>query len=460
MSGGQDLIYGRAKNRAKSLIARAITASERRLARQAIWMNTTWAIRILGGIATMSLTARIIGVEGLGVLAAIAAVSAFIYGLTDIRNDVALITFVSQRLAAGRAEDAARIFRFVLATSLALALAGYAIIAFAAFTAGGLLDVVDREHRDLLLLYGVGGILISTHDVSLALLQLADRMRLYAIVAAASMLIRFCLLTTIWLADGGIIHVVLVHIAESAFSGLALFTAAVLSAPLAGLAGLLRWEPIKIPGEVTRFYTGSFWLTKVNVIVDNMDVILLTQFTGAAGVGLYEAARRIARMAADLIGSIRTGLLPEYSRLWHSGQGVQLRRLALRISILSFVLFGAGFGAAAVFGAPIIRILLGNEFIGATPPLLILMLHAFPNSTLQALLLATGRIWSGVLTRMVGLAAFLAVMMWLAPEHGATGAAWARSAFPLATFIAAIPFVVAILRQSYRLRPRNAQQQL
>lgn len=454
------MIYGRAKNRAKSLIARAITASERRLARQAIWMNITWAIRILGGIATMSLTARIIGVEGLGILATIAAVSAFIYGLTDIRNGVALITFVSQHLAAGRVEDATGIFRFVLATSLALALAGYAIIAFAAFTAGGLLDVVEREHRDLLLLYGVGGILISTHDVSLGMLQLADRMRLYAAIAAVSMLVRFGLLIAIWLADGGIIHVVLVHIAESAFSGLGLFAVAALTAPLAGLTGLLRWEPIKIPGEVTRFYTGSFWLTKVNVIVDNMDVILLTQFTGAAGVGLYEAARRIARMAADVIGSTRMGLLPEYSRLWHSGQGVQLRRLALRISILSFVLFGAGFGAAAVFGAPIIRILLGNEFIGATPLLLILMLHAFPNSTLQALLLATGRIWSGVLTRMVGLAAFLAVMMWLAPEHGATGAAWARSAFPLATFIAAIPFVVAILRQSYRLRSRNAQQQL
>lgn len=453
------MIYGRAKNGAKSLIVRAITASERRLARQAIWMNATWTIRILGGIATMSLTARIIGVEGLGVLAAVAAVSAFIYGLTDIRNDVALITFVSQRLAEGRSEDATRIFRFALSTSLALALAGYAAIAFAAFTAGGLLDVVEREHRDLLLLYGVGGILMSAHDISLGMLQLADRMRLYAAIAAVSMLVRFGLLMAIWLTDGGIIEVALAHIAESAFSGLGLFAMAALSAPMAGLTGLLRWKPLKIPWEVTRFYTGSFWLTKVNVIVDNMDVILLTQFTGAAGVGLYEAARRIARMAADLIGSIRTGLLPEYSRLWHSGQGAQLRRLAWRIFILSIVLFGAGFGLVAVFSVPIIRILLGNEFIGAAPLLLILLLHAFPNGALQALLLATGHIWSGVLTRLVGLTVFLAAMMWLAPEHGAAGAAWARSAFPLATFFAAIPFVVAILRQSYRLRPKSAQQQ-
>lgn len=456
MSGGQDLIYDRSRNLTKSLIARAITASERRLARQALWMNITWAIRILGGIATMSLTARIIGVEGLGVLAAVAAVSAFIYGLTDIRNDVALITFVSQRLAEGRAEDATRIFRFALATSFGLALAGYAVIAFAAFTTGGLLDVVEREHRDLLLLYGVGGILISTHDVSLGMLQLADRMRLYAAIAAVSMLVRFGMLMAIWLANGGITEVVFVHIAESAFSGLGLFIVATLSAPLAGLTGLLRWEPIRIPREVTRFYTGSFWLTKVNVIVDNMDVILLTQFTGAAGVGLYEASRRIARMAADLIGSIRTGLLPEYSRLWYSGQGVQLRRLALRISILSFVLFGAGFGVASVFGAPVIRILLGDEFSTAAPLLLILMLHAFPNGTLQALLLATGRIWAGVLTRVLGLAAFISVMMWLAPEHGAMGAAWARGIFPLVVFFAAIPFVVSIMRQSYRLHPRNA----
>ena len=453
------MIYGRAKNRAKTLIARAITASERRLARQAIWMNATWSIRILGGIATMSLTARIIGVEGLGVLAAVAAVSAFIYGLTDIRNGVALITFVSQRLAEGRAKDAARIFRFVLATSLALALAGYAVIAFAAFTAGGLLDVVDREHRDLLLLYGVGGILMSAHDVSLGMLQLADRIRLYAIIAAASMMLRFSLLMAIWLADGGIVEVALVHIAESAFSGLALFAAAVLSAPLIGLTGLLRWEVLKVPREVMRFYAGSFWLTKVNIIVDNMDVILLTQFTSTAGVGLYSAAQRIANMATEIIGSVRTGLLAEYSGLWHSGQGAQLRRLSVRIFVVFLVLFCAGFALAAVFGAPIIRLLLGDEFVGAAPLLLILILKAFPCGSLQALLLATGRIWRDLLVRIVALAVFLAAMMWLAPEHGETGAAWARAMFTVTTSLAIIPFVVAILRQSYRLRPRNAQQQ-
>ena len=406
----------------------------------------------------MALTARIIGVDGLGVLAAVAAVSVFIYELTDIRNGVVLTTFVSQCLAEDRAEDAARIFRFVLVVSLALALFGYAAIVFVAFTAVDLLDIVKPEHRNLLLLYGVSGILISMQEVSLAALQLADRMRLYSAVVATSVLIRCCLLTAVWLSDGGIIEVVLVHVVESAFNGLGLLAAALVSAPLAGLTGLLRWEALKIPREVTRFYTGSFWLTKINVIVDNMDVILLTQFTSAAGVGLYEAARRIARMAADLIGSIRTAMLPEYSRLWYSGQGAQLRRLTLRIFILSFALLIALLGLTAVFSAPIIRVLLGEEFIGAAPVLLILMLHAFPNGALQGLLLATGRIWSGVLTRMVGLAAFLVVMMWLAPEHGAAGAAWARSMFTLVTFFATIPFAVSVVRQSYRLRPRNAQQ--
>lgn len=452
------MIYGKAKNRAKSLIAQALSASERRLARQVIWLNAAWAIRILGGIAAMSLTARIIGVEGLGVLAAIAAVSVFIYGLMDIRNGLAITTFVSQSIVEGRADDAARIFRFVVAVSLALALVGYAVIAFVAFTVGDLLDVVERQHRDLLLLYGVNGILMSTEEVSRAALQLADRMRLYSAVAAVSVLVRCALLTAVWLADGGIIGVVLAHIAESAFNGLGLFAVAIISAPLAGLTGLLRWEPIKIPQEVARFYTGSFWLTKVNIIVDNLDVILLTQFTGAAGVGLYEAARRIANMALELIGSIRAGLLPEYSRLWYSGQGAQLRRLALRISILTLALFGVGFALAAVFGATIIRILLGNEFIAAAPLLLILILKAFPGTSLQPLLLATGRVWPCVLARTVGLAAFLATMMWLAPEHGATGAAWARGIFPVAVLFAALPFEIFVVRRSYRLRPKSAQQ--
>lgn len=453
------MIYGQAKNRAKSLIAQALNASERRLARQVIWLNAAWAIRILGGIATMSITARIIGVEGLGILATAAAVSVFIYGLMDMRNGLALTTFASQRLAQGRPAAAARVFRFVLIVSLALSLVGYAIIAFIAFTAGDLLNIVDPEHRNLLLLYGVNGILMSTQEVSRATLQLADRMRLYSAVAAASVLIRCSLLIAVWLTDGGITEVALAHIAESAFNGLALFAAAIISAPLAGLTGLMRWETLKIPREVARFYTGAFWLTKVNIIVDNMDVIILTQFTGAAGVGLYEGARRIANMATDLIGSFRAGLLPEYSRLWYSGQGAQLRRLALRISILTLALFAAGFALAAAFSAPITRILLGNEFIAAAPLLLILTLKAFPGTSLQPLLLATGRVWPCVLARTIGLAAFIAAMMWLAPEHGATGAAWARGIFPIIAFLAAIPFEIMILKQSYRLRPRNATQQ-
>ncbi len=50
----------------QSLIARVLSASERRVARQSFWMGASLAVEVLTGLAMVALTTRILGVEGLG----------------------------------------------------------------------------------------------------------------------------------------------------------------------------------------------------------------------------------------------------------------------------------------------------------------------------------------------------------------------------------------------------------
>ena len=96
---------------------------------------------------------------------------------------------------------------------------------------------------------------------------------------------------------------------------------------------------------------------------------------------------------------------------------------------------------------PIIRALMGEDFVaGAGAALPILLLGALAPPTVRALTLSTGRWRPIAASSTAALAIFLALMIWLAPSAGATGAAWSRTAFFWTDFTIALPFALAALR--------------
>ena len=149
-----------------------------------------------------------------------------------------------------------------------------------------------------------------------------------------------------------------------------------------------------------------------------------------------------------------SGVQPEYSKQWYSRQGPALRRIALRFTILAAVVAAAIFGLLAVFREPMIQLILGSDFSGAAPLLLILIPFAFVASSaavLNVLPVATGRAWQTTGALAAGLAASAAAMVWLAPLYGAEGAAWARTTYTIVSTLILLPFAISVLRQSYRL---------
>ena len=419
--------------------------------RQALWIYAIRAVQILGGLATLPLSVRILGLEGFGVLTVIIAVARLIYGLVPTSGGETITMFVMRSVAEGRSE-AVCIFRFVLTASLALSLVAYAVLAVLTFVAGGLLEI-DPEHRHLMLLYGMVGLLTAVNRESQAVLRLADRLQLGLGIAVAVTLGRIGLLTAVWLTGGGIMEVVVVYVAVSAVNGLGLFAAATASAPLASLAGFWRSTSLKVPPEVVRFYAGRYWEAGINtVLINNLDILLLARFADSADVGLYGAAQRLVNMVRETIMPIRTGATVEYSRLWYSGRGAELRRVVLSTTVLASALFAAGFGLLALFREPIIRLFLGDEFAGAAPLLLISILGTFPSAlAFISLPAALGRVGPLILSATVRLVVFLVTMLWMVPEYGAEGMAWARTISGLVGFLIIASFAISILRQSFRL---------
>ena len=435
-----------------ALFGQTLSASDRRVTRQTLWLGAIMAVQLLSGLAQVSISARILGPEGFGVLAVIISVTSLVHALASVPGGNAVTTFVTRSVAEGRPEEASRILRFTLAVSLGLSLVAYAIIAALIFTATSLLGI-GESFVGAALLFGVVGILAATETPATAVLRLADRISLGLLVTLVGTLARVSLLAVAWLADGRLFDVVLAYVASAAISGAGLLAAAALSAPRAGITGLLRSLSVKVPSDVVVFQIGTFGKTALGALTEHIDSILVAQFAGVGNAGLYRGARQITDIARRPFRLLINGVQPEYSRQWYSGQGAALRRTSLGFTLLGVALAGVGFGVLAVFREPISRLILGAEFSGAASLLLIMIPGSFVVAgfaTLSVLPDATGRIHPSLIAWIAAIAAFLITIFALAPKFGAEGAAWANTTYRIVWCIVLTPFIISILRQSCR----------
>ena len=318
-------------------------------------------------------------------------------------------------------------------------------------TANSLLGI-SEVHVNAMLLYGLLGVFLATRSEALAVLRLSDRVNLGLAVTVAATVVSLGLIVLAWRTGGGLSAVVTAYAAAAAVSGVGMFAAAVASARKAGAGGFLTSLSLRSPPDVVRFQYGTFARTKLGILAERLDLLLMAQFAAAADVGIYRAARQIIDMARRPFHLIRFGVQPEYSRQWYSGQGAELRRSFRRFTIMSLSVAAVGFALLALLHKPIIGLVLGDEFVEASSPLLIMIPGAFVASTAvySILPIATGRTWPILVSTIAGLLALVAVLVWLVPEHGSEGAAWARTIYLLVSVLVLAPFIVYILRQSYR----------
>lgn len=427
--------------------------SDRRVARQSLWMGAITGVQFLGGLVQVSLSARILGPEGFGVLAVIMAITALIHGLLSMPGGDTVTTFATRAVAEGRAEEASRILRFSLVASFGLSLVAYALIAGLALAGSGLLGIA-QVHADAVLLFGVVGILRATQSGTMAVLRLADRVSLGLIVIIATMLTRVALLIITWLTDGGLIEIVMAYVAGGLVNGMGMFAVATMSVRRAGMTDLLCSFSLKVPPDVVRFHMGIFSRTSLWALAENLDVILLAQLASATDVGLYRAARQIIDTARRPFEPLRQSTQPEFSRQWYSRQGAALRRTVLRFTLLAIAFAVVGFGLLGAFRESITQLILGTEFSGAAPLLSIMIPGTFVAtsfSVLGVLPVATGRFWPLLASTTAGLVASVVAIVWLVPLYGAAGAAWANTTYFLVEVIVLTPFTVSILRRSYQL---------
>ena len=433
------------------LTDRLLSSSDRRVARQTFWLGTSSGVTLLGGIVQVAITARMLGVEGYGALAAITAFCALVHGLVAIPSGDMVTTFVTRSVTEGRKEEAARIVRFGIALSLGMSLIGYAAIVALTLAATELLGITDNTtYKNAALLYGMAGILSAPASDSQAILRLADRVSLASVVSLVSTLARVGLIAAAWYMDGGLIGVILAHVVATALRSAGMLLVAALSARRAGIDGLLRSVSVTVPPDVLRFQFGSFGTSALGTASTNLDTVLVAQLASATDAGIYRAARQIINYAKTPFKQLSVAIRAEFSRLWYSNDIAGLRAMAFKIATVSAALALAGFGLLAYFREYIIGTLLGDDFAAVSSPLLIMIVGASvaaSASSLAVLPKAAGRIHPRLVSAGVALAASVAAILLLVPGRGADGAAWANTTASLVSVTALAPFIASILRR-------------
>ena len=434
----------------RSLLGRLLPASDLRAARQSMWIGSVRTARMLGTVATLVVSARILGPEGFGELAVIIAAVRMAYRLLSMPGDEVITTFVARDLAAGRSTAAAGTLRFAFAVSQVLALLAYAAVALAVFALSGLIGAA-AEHREAVLLYGLGGIALATMRESLAALQVSDRLRLGVAVAAVGTLVRVAALLWVWHGGYGLMGVIAAYVAGDAVTGMGLFVVAAASERKAGLPGFLHTLGVRFPGrDVIRFQAASFGRTSLDAATLYIDVLLLAGLVSAAQLGIYRAASQLINATKLPFWSATRAVRAECARLWHTGDIDAVRRICIRFTAAALLLAAAGYAILAVFHEPIVRLALGDGFEEAGRPLLLLLPGALAlaaMTSLQGLPAATGSAGPRLLSSAAALAAQVAAIWLLAPGHGATGAAMAQSIYFLAFAAVMTPLAIGFLRR-------------
>ena len=127
--------------------------------------------------------------------------------------------------------------------------------------------------------------------------------------------------------------------------------------------------------ELRRFLWLTYWQSNLDLAGKQLPTVLAGALLGSTGAGLFRLAQQFASVLAKPAVLIRQVIFVDQARLHHAG-GAGFRRVT-RLTALLAGASGALFVLLALaFGEPLLRILVGEEFVAAAGLLTVLLLAA------------------------------------------------------------------------------------
>lgn len=358
-------------------------------------------IALVAALVTGPITARALGVDGRGQLAAIIAVLTVAPWLLDL----GLGHWVTRaRARGGRPSD-------VLGTALPLALGCSLIGVVLAIPVS---EMVGRG-RSVVTTFVLIGLLLVPISVALhVLLGLAvgeSRWRLYSATRIISSVLPVVVIVILTLAG-------LLTVASAA--------AAYLLGPLIGgllllrcVRGVRRLSFDRQRMRLAATFGAKSWLSQVAGTANGrLDQVLMAGLVSSRQLGLYAVAVSVASVTSGLLAAVSTALFPRVAE----GEG-DLAARSCRVTLCIVTAAGAALAAAS---PALIPFVFGAGFSAAVPMVIILLLASVPMAVsvvLAAALVAINEPGAAMRAELVALAVTIPALIAFVSETGGLGAA-------------------------------------
>jgi len=415
------------------------------------------AATALLGLGTTALAARALGLREFGILTLIYAFANAVSDIVEFQSWQVVLHYGTRPLQEGRLSVFQRVLNF------SLMLDGIGAIAGLCVGIGGVLLFGVQlgwpaSVTPLALLYTTSVVWMVAATAT-GVLRLVDRFDLIAIQDNAQAAVRLIGAAVAFFVGGGLIAFLVVWYVASMlsfacrayFAWRELHRHEYLKDFQWGIRGITR----ELPG-IWRFCLTTNFNGTLQLAFTHIGTLSAGWFLGPSAAALYRIARQVATAIVKPTRLVMPALYPELARLWAAGNTNALYRLVMQVTLSGGAFATALLLIAAFGGRWALRMVLGDDFVGAAPVMTWLVgsaaigIWALP---LEPFLISTGRAMTAFATRAFVTALYLPALFLGLKDFGLLGAGYATVAAMALLFFVQFSAVLHIFRASRREQP-------
>jgi O-antigen/teichoic acid export membrane protein len=422
-----------------------------RLTRNTFWATMLVPLNVIFGTFQTALSARILGPEGLGLIAIFAAAVAILSSIVTLQNGTTIITFLSRSLEQKKVSDGSHVISFCFIADFLSGCIGFILLAILTLAAPDVIHL-KIETGSLFLFFGTSVVISSTYWDSHSVLRVLDRTDITFKVALWQSIIKSLLLFVCYHSFRSINGYIAATLISALFGNCCLALLSYRQLLQHGIRpSVVNWW--KIPSEISRYSIQGFGQKILKTLIRYADTILLGFFTSITETGRYRASHQLTDYIQMPMQGYISSLYAEYSRLFYAHDIERLRSLLIKSVMISGTIGIACSLALLVFMKPIVRIVLGATFIGIEPVISVLILLPVITlifAPLTFLPSMTGNQKPVLYSLLFSLFIQLLLLPILIPRFGAIGAAWTAVISSAISQVSIVIPVIKILSQKKR----------
>jgi O-antigen/teichoic acid export membrane protein len=342
------------------------------------------------------LAARLLGVEGFGILGTITMFTSVVNKFVSFRMGELVIKYIGQYTETGDHPKAAALFKAAALAEMSASLVAFALIWLLSPLAARYFGK-DISLANWFALYGLIVIANLISESSTGLLQIFDRFRRMAALSVVQSLATLAIIAFVYVRQGGFGGILAAYIVGKTIGEVGLTVAAIIEATRRW--GKLWWKtPFSLlrpqTRELAHFAISTNISASLSLINKDSELLWVSFLRNPLETGYYKLALALANMVQMPVSPLPQATYPEISREVARKNWGNVRYILRRGSLLAGGYTLAVSLGLLVFGKPLIQYLYKPEYLPAYPALLILLAGFLVANTFywnRTALLAIGR---------------------------------------------------------------------